>query len=157
MSNHQIVTTVEELRARVGQEVGVSDWLEMTQERVNQFADVTEDHQFIHINPVAAALTPFGGTVAHGFLTLALTVMLRERQQGLRFGFPIRMGVNYGLNRVRFPAPVRVGKRIRLRTTLVSVEDAPGHALQLVYGDTVEIEGENKPACVAESVVRLYL
>jgi acyl dehydratase len=151
------VRSVQDLRSLVGQEIGVSDWLEINQERVNLFADVTEDHQFIHINPEAAVQSPFGGTVAHGFLTLSLTVMLRDRQPGLRWDPAPRMMVNYGLNRVRFPAPVRVGKRIRMRTRLIDVQEVGGNAVQLTLGDTVEIEGEAKPACVAEFLLRVYL
>ena len=148
------VTSVEELKQLVGQEIGVSEWWPITQERVNQFADVTEDHQFIHVDPVAAAATPFGGTIAHGFLTLSLTVAQRF-QQGVRWALPARFLVNYGLNRVRFPAPVRVGQRTRLRTAIASVEEVGG-AIQVTFNDTVEIEGEGKPACVAESLLRIY-
>ncbi len=157
MTEQRVIASVADLKALVGQEVGVSDWFEIGQERVNAFADVTEDHQFIHVNPEAAALTPFGGPIAHGFLTLSLTVHLRERQHGWRWNLPLKMGVNYGLNRVRFPAPVRVGKRVRLRSVLANVEEVSGGAVQLTFNDTVEIEGETKPACVAESLMRLYI
>ena len=157
MTENTLVTTVEELREWMGKETGVSDWLLITQERVNAFADATDDHQFIHVDPAAAALTPFGGTIAHGFLTLSLLVPLREAQTGLRLGLPLQFAVNYGVNRVRFPAPVHVGKRIRLRSTLLTLDEVAPAVVQLTFADTVEIEGEAKPGCYAESVVRLYV
>ncbi len=151
------VHTVEELKALIGQETNVGPWYEMTQERVNAFADATGDHQFIHVDPERAAQTPFGGTIAHGFFTLSLLPSLGAGGDGVQMQLPLRMAVNYGLNRVRFPAPVRVGKRIRLHTKLLSVEEVAPQVLQLINEQTVEIEGESKPGCVAESVVRLYL
>ena len=157
MPQGDLITTVEELKGWVGKEIGVSDWLAITQDRVNQFADATDDHQFIHVDPDLAAQTPFGGTIAHGFLTLSLMVPLQAGLKGVRLALPVRMGVNYGLNRVRFPAPVRVGKRVRLRSVLQSVEEVSGQVVQLTYNNTMEIEGEAKPACVAEWLVRLYL
>ena len=157
MPQGDLITTVEELKGWVGKEIGVSDWLVITQDRVNQFADATDDHQFIHVDPDLAAQTPFGGTIAHGFLTLSLMVPLQAGLKGVRLALPVRMGVNYGLNRVRFPAPVRVGKRVRLRSVLQAVEEVGGQAVQLTYQNTVEIEGEAKPACVAEWLARLYL
>ncbi len=151
------VTSVGELSALVGHEIGVGPWLEVTQARVNAFADVTGDHQFIHVDPERAATTPFGGPVAHGYLTLSLLPFLGQQQEGVKLDVPTRMRVNYGLNRVRFPAPVRVGKRIRLRSTLLAVEPVADDVYQLVYRQTVEIEDEPKPAMVAETVSRLYL
>jgi acyl dehydratase len=151
------VTSVGELSDLVGQEIGVGPWLEVTQARVNAFADVTGDHQFIHVDPERAAATPFGGPVAHGYLTLSLLPFLGQRQEGVQLDLSTRVRVNYGLNRVRFPAPVRVGKRIRLRSTLLAVEPVAEDVYQLVYRQTVEIEGEPKPAMVAETVSRLYL
>jgi acyl dehydratase len=151
------VTSPAELADLVGQEIGVGDWLEVTQDRVNAFAEVTGDHQFIHVDPERAASTPFGGPVAHGYLTLSLLPFLGQHQEGVRLDLPARMRVNYGLNRVRFPAPVRVGKRIRLRSALLSVEPVADDVYQLVYRQTVEIEDEPKPALVAETVSRLYL
>ena len=151
------VRTVADLKALIGQEVRVGPWYDVTQERVNAFADATGDHQFIHVDPERAAMTPFGGTVAHGFFTLSLIVSLGQGGEGVEMNLPIRMGVNYGLNRVRFPAPVRVGKRVRLHSKLQSVEEVSPGILQLIYENTVEIEGESKPGCVAESIVRLYL
>lgn len=143
----------ERLQGLVGTEVGVSDWMEITQERVNAFADATDDHQFIHVDPEAARLTPFGGTIAHGFLTLSLIIPL-VAQIPFDVGVP-RMGVNYGLNKVRFPAPVPVGSRIRARLSLDAVSEVAG-GLQLERTVTVEVEGSEKPAMVAESLVRLY-
>jgi len=144
---------LERLQGLVGTEVGVSDWMEITQERVNAFADATDDHQFIHVDPEAAKLTPFGGTIAHGFLTLSLIIPL-VAQITLDVGAP-RMGVNYGLNKVRFPAPVPVGSRIRAKLSLDAVSEVAG-GIQLDRTVTVEVEGSEKPAMVAESLVRVY-
>jgi acyl dehydratase len=144
---------LQRLRDLVGTEVGVSDWMEITQERVNAFADATDDHQYIHVNPELAAQTPFGGTVAHGYLTLSLVVPLAAQVQvGLESP---RMGVNYGLDRVRFPAPVLVGSRIRARVALEAVDEVPG-GIHLKRTVTMEIEGGDKPAMVAEILTRLY-
>jgi acyl dehydratase len=144
---------LERLRERVGSEIGVSAWMDITQDRVNTFADATDDHQFIHVDPEKAAGTPFGGTIAHGFLTLSLIVPLLARIP-LDAGQP-KMGINYGLNKVRFPVPVLVGSRIRARYTLDSVTEVPG-GIHMERTVTVEIEGSDKPAVVAESLVRLY-
>lgn len=152
----RVVTTVVELRTLLGQELGVSTWLTIDQERVNAFADATGDHQYIHVDPERANATFFGGTIAHGYLTLALLPFLGQQRQGIRLALGERMAVNYGLNRVRFPAPVRVGQRIRLRTALLVVEEIGDRAVQLTHRQTVEIEGEERPACVAETVSRLY-
>jgi acyl dehydratase len=144
---------LSELQSLVGQELGVSDWLVVDQARIDLFAQATGDHQWIHIHPERAAAGPFGTTVAHGFLTLSLLPALFET------GFAIddlRMGVNYGLNRVRFPAPVRVGSRLRGRFKLLSYEPLDGGA-QLTVQATIELEGSDKPACVAESVSRRYV
>jgi acyl dehydratase len=153
----RVVRNVDEVRALIGQEIGVSAWVEITQERVNQFAEATGDFQYIHIDPERASQTFFGGTVAHGFLTLSLIPYLgSQRAEGVRFELGGRMGVNYGLNKVRFPAPVRVGKRVRMRTTLVNVEQIGDAAVQITSQQTIEIEGEDKPACVAETLGRTY-
>lgn len=157
MTGTRIVETVEALKGLVGRELGVGPWLEITQERVNAFADVTGDHQYIHVDPVRAAATPFGGTIAHGFLTLSLLPLLGRERDGIRVDLHPRMGVNYGLNRVRFVAPVRVGKRVRLRTTLVAVDEVAPKVYQLTQQQTVEIEGEARPAMVAETIGRAYL
>jgi acyl dehydratase len=144
---------LERLRGQVGSEVGVSPWMEITQERVNAFAEATDDHQYIHVDPELAKQTPFGGTIAHGFLTLSLIIPL-VAQIPFDVGYPV-MGVNYGLDKVRFPAPVPVGSRIRARLALDSVSEVPG-GLQLHRTVTVEVEGSDKPAMVAETIVRLY-
>jgi len=140
--------SLAEIHSRLGEEVGVSDWLTIDQQRIDEFADATEDRQFIHVDPDAAARTPFGGTVAHGFLSLSM--LSRMAADGMLVPDNIRMAVNYGLDRVRFIAPVRSGKRIRGRFRLDSVvEKAPGQLL-LRHTVTVEIEGEEKPALTAE-------
>jgi acyl dehydratase len=141
------------LQHLVGTEIGVSDWMEITQERVDAFADATDDHQWIHVDPVKAAAGPFGGTIAHGFLTLSLTVTL-STQVELDVGSP-RMALNYGLEKVRFPAPVPVGSRIRTRIGLVSVTDVEG-GIQVNRQVVIEVEGGEKPAMVAETVSRYY-
>ncbi|MCI0425406.1 MAG: MaoC family dehydratase [Actinobacteria bacterium] len=141
------------LETMVGSEVGVSPWMAITQEMVDAFADATDDHQYIHVDPEKAKLTPFGGTIAHGFLTLSLIIPLVS-QIPFDVGSPV-MGVNYGLDRVRFPAPVPVGSRIRARLRLDGVTEVPG-GLQLNRTVTVEVEGSDKPAMVAETIVRLY-
>jgi len=137
----------------VGTEIGVSDWLEITQRRVNDFADATDDHQWIHVDAERAATGQFGGTIAHGFLTLALTVMLTS-QVVLEVGSP-KMAINYGLEKVRFPAPVPVGSRVRARVGLVSVSDVQG-GIQVNRQVTIEVDGGEKPAMVAETVTRYY-
>ena len=155
-NDERVVATAAELRALIGQEVGVSDWLEITQERVNAFADATGDHQYIHVDPDRASKTFFGGTVAHGYLTLSLLPFLSQSRQGVKVQLGGKMGVNYGLNKVRFPAPVRVGKRIRLRSTLLAVEEIGDRAVQTIYNQVIEVEGEDRPACVAETISRVY-
>ena len=156
----QVITTVDELRQWVGKETGVSDWLEITQERVNLFADATGDHQYIHVDPERAKQTFFGGTIAHGYLTLSLIPYLGSlKVEGPRIHLGGRMGVNYGLNRVRFPAPVPVGSRIRMHTRLVKVEEiegGSGRAVQTTNEQTIEVEGQERPACVAETLGRTY-
>ena len=138
---------------RVGEQIAVSDWLEVTQARINQFADATGDHQWIHVDPARAAVElPSKGTIAHGFLTLSLlSTLIRE---SIRFT-GLRMAINYGLNRVRFPAPVPVGSRIRARLTVQAVDDFEG-GHQIVWLATVDVEGSEKPALVAEWIIRLY-
>lgn len=135
----------------IGQERGPSDWLEVDQARIDAFADATGDPQWIHTDPARAAAGPFGTTIAHGFLTLALTVPLMDGMLGLS-GYV--MGVNYGVNRVRFPAPVPSGSRVRARFTVRSVEEVPGGEQAVVLA-TVEREGGDKPVCVAELVLRM--
>ncbi len=146
-----------ELEARVGEEVHVGRWVEVGQERIQQFADATGDHQWIHVDPERARLeSPYGAPIAHGFLTLSLLPLLTSPGEGEGPRHPgVKLSVNYGLNRVRFPSPVKAGSRVRARSTLKAVVDVPG-GLQLVREVTVEVEGGDKPACVAETVSRLY-
>ena len=143
---------ITDLQALVGEPVASSDWITVTQERINQFAQATGDHQWIHIDPVRAAAGPFGGTIAHGFLTLSL---LPEMGASAMEVLDTKMGVNYGLNRVRFPAPVRSGSRLRGHFKLLSYETIEGGA-QLTMEVTMECEGSPKPVCVAESVARRF-
>ena len=139
--------SLDEIRSRIGEEIGVSSWLTIDQARIDAFGEATEDRQFIHTDPVAAAQTPFGGTIAHGFLSLSL--MSRMAADAMLIPEDLKMAVNYGLDRVRFLAPVRSGKRVRGRFTLDSVEQkAPGQWL-FRHQVTVEIEGEEKPALTA--------
>jgi acyl dehydratase len=146
-------TTLAEIPALKGSVLGSSNWFEVTQDRVNTFADATDDHQWIHVDPErAAAESPFGGPIGHGFLTLSLFVPMWS--QILRVT-DATMGVNYGLNKVRFPAPVPVGSRIRLTATLLDVEEVKG-GLQLVVSGVIEREGSDKPVCVLESLTRIY-
>jgi acyl dehydratase len=145
--------SIRELRERVGQEVAVSPWLEVSQERIDTFAKAVEDFQWIHVDPARAKGSPFGGTIAHGFLTLSLLSHLSE----MTFSFSDRkMGVNYGLNRVRFTSPVRSGSRVRARFTLAKYEPFDGNGVQVTWSTTVEIEGADKPALVAEWIGRHY-
>lgn len=144
---------LSELRRAIGEEIGVSDWLEVDQKRMDLFADATDDHQWIHIDPERAAAGPFGTTIAHGYLTLSLLVPLMHGAYDVQ---GVKMGVNYGLNRVRFPAPVPVGSRIRARVVLTALDDIEG-GVQATWGVTVEREGGTKPVCVAESVSRMYV
>lgn len=147
------IATLAELDALVGQEVAVSDWFEVSQEQVDRFADATGDHQWIHVDVERAKRElPFGGTVAHGFLTLALLPMLMG--QTISMG-DVKMLLNYGLNRVRFPSPLPVGSKVRGRISLQSVEEIPGGA-QVVWEVTMEREDSEKPVCVAEFIVRRY-
>ncbi|RDI49904.1 MaoC family dehydratase [Nocardia mexicana] len=141
---------LEELKAAVGTEIGVSDWLRVDQDRIDTFAEATGDHQWIHVDPDRAAAGPYGRTIAHGFLTLSLSVPLAN--QAATVG-GIRMGINYGLDKVRFITPVPSGGRIRARVTLDAVRDIPG-GVQAERTVTIELEGADKPACVAASIAR---
>lgn len=143
--------SIEELAACQGELIGSSDWVTITQEAVNLFADATGDHQWIHVDPKRAADGPFGTTIAHGYMTLAMLPQLMAQISRLD---GVKLAINYGLNKVRFPAPVPVGSKIRAETTLVEVADVGGGAHQVTYSTTVAIDGGAKPACVAESVVR---
>jgi len=148
------VATLDEIRGRIGTDLGASPWIEISQQSIDIFAEVTGDHQFIHVDPALARQTPFGGTVAHGFLTLSLlsqmaaTVMLVPDT--------LRMAVNYGFEKVRFIAPVRSGKRVRGRFTLASAEEKRPGQWQLLHNVTVEIEGEEKPALTADWIGLIF-
>ena len=145
--------SLAELKDLIGQEVAHSEWVEISQERVNTFADATGDHQWIHIDVERAKReSPFGGPIAHGFLTLSLLPMLVANAIKLTY---VKMGVNYGLNKVRFPSPVPVGSRVRARLKLLEIEDIKDGA-QLTWEVTIEREGQDKPVCVAESISRAY-
>lgn len=145
--------TLADLVACVGQEVAVSDWITVTQERIDQFANATDDHQWIHVDAERAANGPFGRTIAHGFLTLSLVAGFSQRT--LRVA-DVGMGINYGLNKVRFTSPVPVGSRLRMHMTLKSAEAIDG-GYQLVWSNLIEREGHDKPACVAETVARYFV
>jgi acyl dehydratase len=149
------IASIEDIEARVGSEIGVSGWILVDQARIDAFADVTEDPQFIHVDPEAAAKTPFGGTVAHGFLTLSL--LSRMAADAMLRPEGVKMGVNYGFERVRFMAPVRSGKRVRGRFTLVRFEEKRPGQWQFVHQVTVEIEGEEKPALVADWIGLIFV
>jgi acyl dehydratase len=147
------IANLTSLQQRVGEELAVGDWVPVDQATIDKFAEATGDHQWIHVDPARAAKGPFGTTIAHGFLTLSLLPRLAESAIKVD---DVRMGVNYGLNRVRFPAPVPSGSRIRARMKLLSYEPIDGGA-QLVMEVTMEREGSDKPVCVAETVSRRYL
>ncbi|MCD6671573.1 MAG: MaoC family dehydratase [Burkholderiaceae bacterium] len=149
----RVFESLAELAACAGEEIAVSDWVEVTQQRIDAFADATGDHQWIHVDPERAAKGPFGTTIAHGYLTLSLLPMFAESAIELR---GVRMSVNYGLNRVRFPAPVPAGSRLRARFRVLSVEDVGGGGLQIVTEATIEREGGDRPVCIAETVARRY-
>ncbi len=145
-----VVDTLEELEPLVGASLGVSSWVEVSQERIDTFADATDDHQWIHVDPVRAAAGPFGAPIAHGYLTLSLLIPMWSELLDVR---QVSTKVNYGLNKVRFPAPVLVGSKVRTAATLAAVEPVAGGA-QLTIDAVVEVDGGGKPACVAQMVVR---
>jgi acyl dehydratase len=149
------IASIEDIQSKVGSEVGVSGWIPIDQARIDAFADVTEDPQFIHIDPEAAAKTPFGGTVAHGFLTLSL--LSRMAADAMLRPDGVRMGVNYGFEKVRFMAPVRSGRRVRGRFRLDRFEEKRPGQWQFVHNVTVEIEGEDKPALVADWIGLIFV
>ncbi|MFH8341387.1 MaoC family dehydratase [Streptomyces sp. AM6-12] len=153
MAAPRIFTSPAELKAAVGEQLGPTEWLEVDQKRIDLFAEATGDHQWIHVDPEKAAAGPFGTTIAHGYLTLSLLPLFGPqllRVEG------VKMGVNYGTNKVRFPAPVPVGSRLRATARITGVEDVTG-GVQVAVAFTVEREGGDKPVCVAESVSRYYL
>jgi acyl dehydratase len=147
------VNGIEELKEYVGKELGTSSWFEVTQERINTFADATDDHQWIHVDIERAKSGPFGGPIAHGFLTLSLLIPMFD--QVLQVD-GVAMGINYGLNKVRFPAPVPAGSRIRMTATLAELEEIAGGA-QAAVDCVIEVEGGTKPVCVAQPVYRFYV
>jgi acyl dehydratase len=146
------ITGLDELRQAEGEELGTSEWHEVTQEAIDAFADVTGDHQWIHVDPERARETPFGGTIAHGYYTLSLVPRLNTQIFGLE-GFAFAL--NYGLNKVRFPAPLPVGSRVRMHARLAALEEIAG-GVQITVVATFEREGGDKPVCVAETVARVY-
>ncbi|MGY4983998.1 MaoC family dehydratase [Streptomyces sp. 900105755] len=146
------VTGLAELKKLAGSDLGTSDWIEVTQDRIDTFADATGDHQWIHVDPERAAAGPFGAPIAHGYLTLSLFIPLFTELLDVR---GVTTKVNYGLNKVRFPSPVKAGSRIRLTGRLTEVEDVPG-GVQIVVDGTIEIEGGAKPAAVLQSLSRFY-
>lgn len=153
----QIIRDVATLRELEGHVLGISTWLEIDQERVDRFAAATGDAQYLHVDPARAALTPFGGPIAHGFLILSLIPFLSQALRGVTIALNARMTINYGLNRVRFITPVRVGKRIRLQVTLLALEELGTEAVQLTQQCSIFIEDAVRPACVAETILRYYL
>jgi acyl dehydratase len=153
MTQGRTFASLEELRAAVGEELGTSDWLEVDQKRIDLFAEATGDHQWIHVDPDKAATGPFGTTIAHGYLTLSL---IPQFTFSLLKVEGVKMGVNYGVNKVRFPSPVPVGSRLRASSRLAEVTEVPGGA-QIVTVVTIEREGGEKPVCVAETVARYYV
>ena len=153
MAEPRIFTSVDDLKAAVGEQLGYTDWLEVDQKRIDLFAEATGDHQWIHVDPEKAAAGPFGTTIAHGYLTLSLLPLFGPQLISVE---GVKMGVNYGTNKVRFPAPVPVGSRVRATATITSVDEVPG-GVQVATAFTVEREGGDKPVCVAESGARDYL
>ncbi|MFG2192414.1 MaoC family dehydratase [Streptomyces sp. NPDC048639] len=153
MAEPRVFSSLDELRSAVGEQLGFSDWLEIDQKRIDLFADATGDHQWIHIDPEKAAAGPFGTTIAHGYLTLSLLPALVPQLMRVD---GVRMGVNYGSNKVRFPSTVPVGSRVRATAGIVGITEVEG-GVQLTTNVTVEREGSEKPVCVAETVSRFYL
>ncbi|MGW0569429.1 MaoC family dehydratase [Streptomyces tauricus] len=152
MAEPRIFTSADELKAAVGEQLGYSDWVEVDQKRIDLFAEATGDHQWIHVDPEKAASGPFKTTIAHGYLTLSLLPLFGPQLIAVE---GVKMGVNYGTNKVRFPAPVPVGSRLRATAKITAVDEVTG-GLQVTVAFTVEREGGEKPVCVAESVSRYY-
>jgi acyl dehydratase len=153
MAEPKIFTSPDELRSAVGEDLGPSDWLEIDQKRIDLFAEATGDHQWIHVDPEKAAAGPFGTTIAHGYLTLSLLPAFTPQLLTVE---GVRMGINYGVNKVRFPSPVPVGSRLRATGRLAEVTEVADGGFQVTLVVTVEREGGQKPVCVAESVARYY-
>jgi len=149
----RVFESLAELRPLVGEEIAVSDWVTVTQQRIDQFAEATGDHQWIHVDPRRAAGGPFGTTIAHGYLTLSMLPLFADSAIEFR---NVRMSVNYGLNRVRFTSPVPVDSELRARFRLLAVEDIANNGVQVTTGVTVERKGADRPVCIAESIARRY-
>lgn len=147
-----VFSSAEEILNAPGTDLGATDWIELTQDRINKFADATDDHQWIHVDPVRAKDGPFGACVAHGYLTLSLANLFLPQLVEIK---NMRMGVNYGCEKIRFPAPVKAGKRIRGRGEVVAAEKA-GEGVQATIRITIDIEGETKPGCVVDTISRYY-
>lgn len=145
--------SVESVIAAVGQDLGVTDWIEITQQRINTFADATGDHQWIHVDPERAKTGPFGACIAHGFLTLSLANLFLPQLVSYQ---RLKMGVNYGCDKVRFPAPVKVGSRLRGCGQVLAAETIKGDGVQVIVRVSVEVEGSDKPGCVVDTISRLY-
>jgi acyl dehydratase len=143
---------IDDIKARVGQELGISDWLEVTQAEIDKFAEATGDHQWIHVDVDKASQTPFGGTIAHGYYTLSLAPRFSYELYTIE---NVAFALNYGANKVRFPSPLKVGAKVRMRATLSNVEDVPG-GVQITTTCTFETEGGEKPVCVAETLTRVF-
>jgi acyl dehydratase len=155
MPESRVVRSVAELKELVGQELGLGEWFTIDQARVDAFAELSGDHQYIHVDPERARQTPYGGTIAHGYLTLSLLPMLSRDRQGVTIDLGGKMALNYGLNRLRFPGPVPVGRRIRLRSKLLAVDEGTNY-VQTITEQTVEVEGAERPGMVAETIGRVY-
>ncbi|XKK60055.1 MaoC family dehydratase [Streptomyces sp. ARC32] len=153
MAEPRIFASADDVKAAVGEQLGYTDWVEVDQKRIDLFAEATGDHQWIHVDPAKAAAGPFGTTIAHGYLTLSLLPLFGPQLIQVE---GVKMGVNYGTNKVRFPSPVPVGSRLRATATITAVEDVKG-GVQVSVAFTVEREGGDKPVCVAESVSRYYV
>lgn len=151
------VTTIEALKAYIGRELGVGDWLRITQDRIDAFADVTGDRQWIHVDPERCKAANRPGTIAHGYLTLSLITLLRQSLRGVQVELKAKMGINYGSDRVRFITPVQTGSRVRVRVLLLALDQVASAIWQAKYRHTVEIENEARPALVAETLSRIYL
>lgn len=149
----RIFERLADLKALVGEELTTSDWFPITQERIDTFAEATGDHQWIHVDPARAAKGPFGTTIAHGFLTLSMLPLFLESSVDIR---DVKMGVNYGLNRVRFTSPVPVGSELRARIRLKAFDELPDGGVQMTTEVTIERKGSDKPVCVAETIARRY-
>ncbi|MGV9352225.1 MaoC family dehydratase [Streptomyces misionensis] len=154
MTALRTVTGLDEIRALAGADLGRTDWMEITQERVNTFADATGDHQWIHVDPERAAAGPFGGPIAHGYLTLSLVIPLFNDLLAIE---GVSMSINYGLDKVRFPSPVKAGAKIRLHGAVDSVGEVKGNGVEMRLTFTIEVEGSEKPACVASAIYRHYV